>query len=47
MTVSMTILAAVADFSGWWWKTLSVVLLTPAITFFPGLVDMVRNNKNA
>jgi hypothetical protein len=33
MAVSMTILAAVADFGGWWWKT------TLPITFFPGLVD--------
>jgi hypothetical protein len=39
MAVSMTILAAVADFGGRWWKTLSAVSLTPAITFFPGLVD--------
>jgi len=39
MAVSMTILAAVADFGGLWWKTLSAVFLTPAITLLPGLVD--------
>jgi hypothetical protein len=54
MAVPMTILAAVANFGGRRWKTLSAVsltptnsllavLLTPAITFFPGVVDTSHN----